>query len=322
MPEINLTAGILPPPACYASEQDRLDAYAEAIIAQYSAPPEWSAGAVAPSILSLYWLRLDSNQNPVEVLKYNAAAPAGWSRVQTQFTYGVGAGAANVYTLTLTPASPGVNQAYRTGVSYVFVASVLNTGASTLSVDGLAAKAITKFGTVPLVAGDIVNGQMCVVVYDGTRFQLLNPGFNVGPANFSPGIDRQFLRTNATPATVWESGYITPVASYLAVPAAGATASFSHGMSVLPLSWSIGIICITNDTTAPGDSQYEVGDFIPGDDLLFSTSESIFTTYANSNVIAMVRFNGAFSIYVRKKTTGDLGLINEAKWQVMARAIR
>jgi hypothetical protein len=163
---------------------------------------------------------------------------------------------------------------------------------------------------------------MCVVVYDGTRFQLLNPGFNVGPVNFSPGTNRQFLRTNATPATVWESGYITPVASYLAVPAAGATASFSHGMSVLPLSWSIGIICITNDTTAPGDSQYEVGDFIPGDDLLFSTSESIFTTYANSNVIAMVRFNGAFSIYVRKKTTGDLGLINEAKWQVMARAIR
>ena len=269
-----------------------MDAYAEAIIAQYSAPPEWSAGAVPPFDLSLYWLRLDSNQNPVEVLKYNTTAPAGWSRVQTQFTYGVGAGVANVYTLTLSPASPGVNQAYRTGVSYVFVASVLNTGASTLSVDGLAVKAITKFGTVPLVAGDIRAGQMCVVVYDGTQFQLLNPG-NVGPSNFSPGIDRQFLRTNATPATVWESGYITPVASYLAVPAAGATASFSHGMSVLPLSWSIGIICITNDTTAPGDSQYEVGDFIPGDDLLFSTSESIFTTYANSNVIAMVRFNGA-----------------------------
>jgi hypothetical protein len=215
-----------------------------------------------------------------------------------------------------------VNQAYRTGVCYAFIANAPNTGATTVAVDGLAAKAVTKFGTVPLVANDIVANQMCVVVYDGTRFQLLNPGLNVGTANIAPGTDRQFLRTNSTPATVWESGYITPVASYLAIPAAGATASFSHGMSVLPLSWSIGIICITNDTTAPGDSQYEVGDFIPGDDLLFSTSESIFTTYANSNVIAMVRFNGAFSIYVRKKTTGDLGLINEAKWKVMARAIR
>jgi hypothetical protein len=298
-----------------------LDAYAAAIIAQYSAPPEWSAGMVAPADLSLYWLRLDSNQNPVEVLKYNTTS-GGWARVQTQFTYGVGAGVANAYTITLSPVSPNAIQAYRTGVCYAFVANLANTGATTVDVDTRGVKAITKFGTVPLVAGDMVTGQMCVVVYDGTRFQLLNPGFNVGPVNFSPGTNRQFLRTNTTPATVWESGYITPVASYLAVPAAGATASFSHGMSVLPLSWSIGIICITNDTTAPGDSQYEVGDFIPGDDLLFSTSESIFTTYANSNVIAMVRFNGAFSIYVRKKTTGDLGLINEAKWQVMARAIR
>ena len=266
MPEINLTAGILPPPACYASEQDRLDAYAEAIIAQYSAPPEWSAGAVAPADLSLYWLRLDSNQNPVEVLKYNAAAPAGWSRVQTQFTYGVGAGVANVYTLTLTPASPGANQAYRTGVSYVFVGSIVNTGASTLSVDGLAVKAITKFGTVPLVAGDIRAGQVCVVVYDGTRFQLLNPG-NVGPSNFSPGIDRQFLRTNATPATVWESGYMTPVASYVAIPAAGNSVTFSHGLGADPLTWDIGIICIDAGDDADRERQPVVGDYIPAKSL-------------------------------------------------------
>lgn len=321
MPEINLTAGTLPPPACYASEQDRLDAYAAAIIAQYSAPPEWSANMVAPWDLSLYWLRLDSNQNPVEVLKYNTTS-GGWARVQTQFTYGVGAGVANAYTITLTPASPNAIQAYRTGVCYAFVANFTNTGATTVDVDVRGVKAITKFGTAPLVAGDIVIGQMCVVIYDGTRFQLLNPGFNVGPVNFSPGTNRQFLRTNSTPATVWESGYITPVASYQAIPVAGGTASFSHGMSVLPLSWSIGIICITNDTANPSDSQYEVGDFIPGDDLLFSTSESIFTTYANSNVIAMVRFNGPFAIYVRQKNSGTLSLITEAKWQVMARAIR
>lgn len=321
MPEINLTAGTLPPPACYASEQDRLDAYAAAIIAQYSAPPEWSANMVAPWDLSLYWLRLDSNQNPVEVLKYNTTS-GGWARVQTQFTYGVGAGVANAYTITLTPASPNAIQAYRTGVCYAFVANFTNTGATTVDVDVRGVKAITKFGTAPLVAGDIVIGQMCVVIYDGTRFQLLNPGFNVGPVNFSPGTNRQFLRTNSTPATVWESGYITPVASYQAIPVAGGTASFSHGMSVLPLSWSIGIICITNDTANPSDSQYEVGDFIPGDDLLFSTSESIFTTYANSNVIAMVRYNGPFAIYVRQKNSGTLSLITEAKWQVMARAIR
>ena len=320
MPEINLTAGIRPPPACYASEQDRLDAYAEAIIAQYSAPPEWSAGAVAPADLSLYWLRLDSNQNPVEVLKYNTTAPAGWSRVQTQFTYGVGAGVANVYTLTLTPASPGANQAYRTGVSYVFVASVLNTGASTLSVDGLAAKAITKFGTVPLVAGDIVNGQMCVVVYDGTRFQLLNPGFNVGPVNFSPGINRQFLRTNATPATVWESGYFTAEADWAPVPAAAGQVTFNHGLGMDPLAWSIGLVC----SDIGGDNGYSKYDYVPAAAIIYSTSsnEAAMGCFSNSTQIGFIRYSTAAGMLISNKTTNAYTAIDTGKWKVAGRAIR
>ena len=319
MPEINLTAGILPPPACYASEQDRLDAYAEAIIAQYSAPPEWSAGAVAPADLSLYWLRLDSNQNPVEVLKYNTTAPAGWSRVQTQFTYGVGAGVANVYTLTLTPASPGANQAYRTGVSYVFVGSIVNTGASTLSVDGLAVKAITKFGTVPLVAGDIRAGQVCVVVYDGTRFQLLNPG-NVGPSNFSPGIDRQFLRTNATPATVWESGYFTAEVDWVAVPAAGAKVTFSHGLGMDPLSWSIGLVC----SDAGGDNGYSKFDYVPASAIIYSDgdNEAAMGCYSNATEIGFIRYSIAASLLICNKTTGVYTAIDTNKWKVAGRAIR
>ena len=314
MPEINLTAGILPPPACYASEQDRLDAYAEAIIAQYSAPPEWAAGAVAPADLSLYWLRLDSNQNPVEVLKYNSAAPAGWSRVQTQFTYGVGAGVANVYTLTLTPASPGVNQAYRTGVSYVFVGPILNTGASTLSVDGLAVKAITKFGTVPLAAGDIRAGQVCVVVYDGTRFQLLNPG------NVSPGIDRQFLRTNATPATVWESGYFTAEVDWVAVPAAGAKVTFSHGLGMDPLSWSIGLVC----SDAGGDNGYSKFDYVPASAIIYSDgdNEAAMGCYSNATEIGFIRYSIAASLLICNKTTGVYTAIDTNKWKVAGRAIR
>ena len=314
MPEINLTAGILPPPACYASEQDRLDAYAEAIIAQYSAPPEWAAGAVAPADLSLYWLRLDSNQNPVEVLKYNSAAPAGWSRVQTQFTYGVGAGVANVYTLTLTPASPGVNQAYRTGVSYVFVGPILNTGASTLSVDGLAVKAITKFGTVPLAAGDIRAGQVCVVVYDGTRFQLLNPG------NVSPGIDRQFLRTNATPAAVWESGYFTAEADWAPVPAAAGQVTFNHGLGMDPLAWSIGLVC----SDIGGDNGYSKYDYVPAAAIIWTTSnnEAAMGCFSNSTQIGFIRYHTAAGMLISNKTTNNYAAIDTTKWRVAGRAIR
>ena len=319
MPEINLTAGVLPPPACFASEQDRLDAYAAAMIAQFATSPEWAANAVAPANLGLYWLRLDANGNPVEVLKYNTTAPAGWARLTTQFTYGVGGGAANVYTVTLSPASPGVNQAYRTGATYAFGAASANTGASTLSVDGLAAKAITKYGTVPLVANDMVNGQMCVVVYDGTRFQLLNPGLNIGPSAFAPGTDRQFLRTNSTPASVWESGYITPVASYQAIPAAGASVTFSHGLGVDPLTWDIGIIC----TDAGGDAGYAQNDYVSSRSLAWTTNYGIITgCFSNATVIGLVRASGGTPIYVYHKSTGVATAITEANWKVMARAIR
>jgi hypothetical protein len=312
---------VLPPPACFASEQDRLDAYAAAMIAQFATSPEWAANAVAPANLGLYWLRLDANGNPVEVLKYNTTAPAGWARLTTQFTYGVGGGAANVYTVTLSPASPGVNQAYRTGATYAFGAASANTGASTLSIDGLAAKAITKYGTVPLVANDMVNGQMCVVVYDGTRFQLLNPGLNIGPAAFAPGTNRQFLRTNSTPASVWESGYITPVANYQAIPAAGSSVTFSHGLGVDPLTWDIGIIC----TDAAGNATYAENDYISVGSILrtdLSQSDLRITSYSNATVIGMVRNNFISGIYVNGKTTGVLTAIDEAKWKVMARAIR
>ena len=321
MPTIDITAGELPPPQCYANEQDRLEAYAAALIAQQTVAPEWEANAVSPPAGSpLYWLRLDANANPVEILKYSATAPAGWARVQTQFTYGVGGGAANAYTVTLSPTSPGVNQAYRTGVCYAFIANAPNTGATTVAVDGLAAKAVTKFGTDPLVANDIVANQMCVVVYDGTRFQLLNPGLNIGPAAFAPGTDRQFLRTNSTPASVWESGYITPVASYQAVPAAGGSVTFSHGLGVDPLTWDIGIVCTTNDSAANG---YIVGDYISAKSLAYPTNNGVQTTsFSNASVIGMVRVNSVFALTVYHKTSGAVSSITEGNWRVMARAIR
>jgi hypothetical protein len=318
MATIDISAGLLPPPQCYASEQDRLDAYAQALIGQIITSPEWSANTVAPASLGLYWLRLDANQNPIEVLKYNTVS-AGWARVATQFTYGVGGGAANAYTLTLTPPSPGANQAYRTGVCYAFIAPAANTGATTIDVDTRGVKAITKFGTVPLVANDIVANKMCVVVYDGTQFQLLNPGLNVSAAGFTPGTDRQFLRTNSTPATVWESGYITPVANYQAFPAAGGNVTFTHGFSVDPLSWDIGIIC----TDAAGDAGYAQNDCISARSLAWVTNYGVaITCFSNATSIGMVRASGTANIYVYAKSTGAPTAIDESKWKVMARAIR
>jgi len=64
--------------------------------------------------------------------------------------------------------------AYTAGNAFTFVVAGSNTSAVTLNIDGLGAKAITRDGTTALVSGDIVTGEVVLVVYDGTQFQVLN----------------------------------------------------------------------------------------------------------------------------------------------------
>jgi len=65
--------------------------------------------------------------------------------------------------------------AYTTGQIFSFVAAATNTTSVTLNIDGVGAKAVTRAGTTALAAGDILTGQVAIVEYDGTRFQLLDP---------------------------------------------------------------------------------------------------------------------------------------------------
>jgi hypothetical protein len=65
-------------------------------------------------------------------------------------------------------------EGYTAGAQYSFIAQNTNTGAVTLDIDSLGVKAVTKFGTTALSAGDIVAGAITLVEYDGTRFQLIN----------------------------------------------------------------------------------------------------------------------------------------------------
>ena len=79
----------------------------------------------------------------------------------------------NTITGSLTPSLA----AYATGQMFYFVAAGDNTGAVTLNINSLGAKNITKNGTTALVAGEIKSGQTVAVIYDGTRFQIVNPVF-------------------------------------------------------------------------------------------------------------------------------------------------
>ena len=88
------------------------------------------------------------------------------------------AGATTIATVsgtdTLTGTLAPAITAYATGNLFSFVAVATNTGAATINLNSLGAKSITKSGTTALVAGDLVSGQVYLIEYDGTRFQLIN----------------------------------------------------------------------------------------------------------------------------------------------------
>ena len=97
-------------------------------------------------------------------------------------------------TLTLAPAST----AYAAGQAYNFKAGGTNTGAVTLNVNSLGAKAVQK-NLAALVAGDITQNDIVTVVYDGTQFQMVSPARTPGltAIEFGHATDTTLTRASA-----------------------------------------------------------------------------------------------------------------------------
>jgi len=81
---------------------------------------------------------------------------------------------------------------YAAGQTFSFIAQNTNTGAVTIDIDTLGVKSITRDGSIPLVAGDILAGKMQVMEYDGTQFQMINSNsyqaIRVTGTGYSPNI--------------------------------------------------------------------------------------------------------------------------------------
>lgn len=78
--------------------------------------------------------------------------------------------AANTDTYTCTMAIAPAD--YTVGRFFLIKFTNANTGAATLNVNSLGAKSIKKNGSTALAAGDIAAGQILLLGYDGTNFQL------------------------------------------------------------------------------------------------------------------------------------------------------
>ena len=97
--------------------------------------------------------------------------------------YAASTTAANTYTATMTPAPT----AYTAGQTVYIKFTNHNTGAATINLNGLGAKAIKKLSGAALSDSDIGDGMIAVLSYDGTNFQLLNAKVTTGLAGVTDG---------------------------------------------------------------------------------------------------------------------------------------
>jgi hypothetical protein len=131
-------------------------------------------------------------------------------------------------TNAITASAPIVMTAYAAGQTFRFIASASNTGATTININSIGLKSITRDGTTALVAGDLVSGGAYQLIYDGTQFQLTNSSnASVQVTSFSAGT------TGLTPSTATTGAITLGGTLNVANGGTGVTTSTGSGANVL-----------------------------------------------------------------------------------------
>ncbi len=150
--------------------------------------------------------------------------------------YAADAEASDTYVITLTSAP----LAYVTGQMFHFTANTANTGAATLNVNALGAKAILKLHDTVLANNDIEAGQIVTVIYDGTQFQMQSQVASApaagahGPSDHTEGTAWRLLYLNGsgdeTELVLSAAGSSTAGYSFLRGTGASAAPEFQEVM--------------------------------------------------------------------------------------------
>lgn len=315
----SLTAGTVEAGFCPVDYQDILEEFAlrlTLILPDYYASFVISITTPAAEDQDKVWLKLDGAGDPIGFFFYVGGI---WTQIDAPNVHvGLLGGSTNNYTLTVAnyPSTSGPR------THDVFIVKVpvsgANTAASTLNLNGLGTKPIMS-GGVALWAGALESEKWYTMVFDGTNYEVEAirlfdvtsiPGGNAG----------DFLRTR-DPGTGVETNWEAPfVGAEQGIPGAGSSASFSHGLTTTPISYSVRLRCKTIDLG------YAVGDEVDLHGLFLSTTQieqPAFAVMANATTIIAIRNSAVTTIQMINKSTGsDAGTITEGSWRVVAYAIR
>lgn len=218
--DLPIIAGTLPQPVCgYATEQERLEAFAASLTALLEGGIQWETGLTAPSDLTKYWLKTDGDGRPVAILKWSLADGEWLRPLNVPAADGAPGGLANAYTLVFDPPFTAAT-AYANGRTYILRVSATNTGASTFEVDGLTAVDLVKGASTALVAGEAVVGSvLTIVMMDGDAHVV------GGLTAIPPSLPRYAVTAEFDP------------------PAAAASLPVPHSLTIVPYHVDLVAVC-------------------------------------------------------------------------------
>lgn len=254
-----------------------------------------------------------------------------------------GTGSDDTYTATLTPTLA----AYTAGMLLVGKFTVANTGAATLNLDSLGAKALKKYvaGAIADVeTGDIVANQPVLLEYDGMDFVVLNPS-----ASIPTTANLVLVTTNIVNLTDGSSAsgkHFHTKKAIIAVRAANAAAGdqvIAHGLSVAPkyveifasvrgadttsglanTAWSRGFSDGSNHSAIYQSSDANGGSTATMNAVATTATRVVYmgfdsnATTANATQEATAAFDGT-NITLTWTTTGTLSMATEIKLFIVA----
>ena len=230
---------------------------------------------------------------------------------------------------TITGSATPTPAAYAAGQMFAFIAAATNTGAATLNVSSLGAKAITKKGTTALAAGDIISGAVHVVRYDGTQFQLLNIGALIDSAETDASgygffIDEDTMATDSATKVpsqqsvkAYVDDYVLPFVSAEQTISSAGSLTIAHGLGSSPSLVQCRLICKTAELNYSVDDEVIVADHGQASSAANTFGLSLVPDATNVNI----RFGSAATpILLSDKTTGSLTAVTNANWKLIVRA--
>lgn len=290
------TAQNLPDGFCPTSWQATVNAFAAAM--RVTLPTSASQIIVQtttplPADQDKIWFQVDANNHVLAIKSFDSGT-GEWERADEEQYYFNDIGTTNAIQIVSSVAGDNVT-ALSDLVGRLLIIKVANANSATsvtITVDGLTATAVKKYGATTLDVGNITAGMICMFVYDGTNFQLLNPKF-ILPAN------SYLSYYNESPI--------------FACPANGIAQEWLHGLAAIPSFYHCYLICrVANIGYDPGDRvSYLQAQVFAG-----TFEHQCWTLAATTSNLRFIGQGDADYFQIPNKSTGRVAIADYTKWDI------